>query len=86
MAIAAFVRAKLLGIKLLTIDARVVIAPVDTAPDVASVAAQARVLTPGAYRPVQHVGKRADLAHAVRLLEEGSKSLDEVRGNRILGD
>jgi hypothetical protein len=81
--IAVFARAKLLGLKILTIDARVVIAP-DTARDVASVAARTRVVSPSAHQPVQRVGKRADLAQAVRLLEEGSKSLDEVRGMRSL--
>ena len=83
MIIAVFARAKLLGIKLLTVDARVVIAP-DTARDVASVAARARVVSSSAHQPVQRLGKRADLAQAVRLLEEGSKSLDEVRGLRSL--
>lgn len=84
MVIAAFARARLFGIKILTIDARVVLAPADAATDVASVAAEAKVVTPLVYRPVPRVRQRADLAYAVRLLEEGSRSLDEVRGMRRL--
>ena len=80
MVIALFARAKLLGIKILTIDARVAIAP-DTAHDLASVAARTRVITTGTYLRERHVGERADLARAVRLLEEGTKSLDKARGN-----
>ena len=83
MVIAVFARAKLLGIKILTIDARVAIAP-DTARDLASVAARTRVISTGAYLSKQHVGQRADLAQAVRLLEEGTKSLDKTRGPRSL--
>jgi hypothetical protein len=83
MVIAVFARAKLLGIKILTIDARVAIAP-DTARDLASVAARAKVVSPDAYLPQRHVGQRADLAQAVRLLEEGTKSLDEARGKQRL--
>ena len=83
MVIAVFARAKLLGIKILTIDARVAIAP-DTARDLASVAARARVVSPNAYLPQRHLGQRADLAQAVRLLEEGTKSLDEARSEQGL--
>lgn len=79
MVIAAFVRAKLFGIKILTLDARVVLTPAATNLDVTSAAAQSKVVTPLVYRPAHRVGTRADLAYAVRLLEEGSKSLDEVR-------
>ena len=82
MVIAVFARARLLGIKILTIDARVAIAP-DTARDLASVATRARVISTGAYLSESHVGQRADLARAVRLLEEGTKSLDKVRGNAL---
>lgn len=85
MVIAAFARARLFGIKILTIDARVVLAPANAPADVASVAAQSKVVAPLAYRPVQRGGQRADLAYAVRLLEEGERSLDEVRGMRRLG-
>jgi hypothetical protein len=77
--IAAFARAKLLGLKILTIDARVVLASADSPPDVGSAAARARVVTPVPVSP-RRAGMRADLAYAVRLLEEGSRSLDEVRG------
>lgn len=85
MVIAAFARARLFGVKILAIDARVVLAPADAGSDAPSAAAQARAVTPVAYRPVPRVGQRADLAQAVRLLEEGSKSLDEVRAMRSLG-
>jgi hypothetical protein len=82
MVIAVFARAKLLGIKILTIDARVAIAP-DTARDLASVATRAKVISTDAYLSESHVRQRADLARAVRLLEEGTKSLDKVRGNAL---
>jgi hypothetical protein len=84
--IAAFARAKLLGIKLLTLDARIVLAPADAGSDVTAVAAQARSLTPLVDRPVSRlaVGHRTDLAYAVRLLEEGSQSLNEARAMRSL--
>ena len=84
MVIAAFARAKLFGIKILTVDARIVLAPADAGAEVTPVAANARTVTPLIYRPVRRVGDRADLAYAVRLLEEGSKSLDEVRAMRSL--
>ena len=80
MAIVVFARAKLLGIKILTIDARVAIAP-DTARDLATVATRARVISTDAYLRERRVGQRADLAQAVHLLEEGTKSLDKARGN-----
>ena len=83
MVIAVFARAKLLGIKILTIDARVAIAP-DTSRDLSSVAARARIVSPDAYQPNRYVGQRADLAQAVRLLEEGTKSLDEARSKQGL--
>jgi hypothetical protein len=80
MAIVVFARAKLLGIKILTIDARVAIAP-DTARDLATVASRTRVVPGNAYLLEKHVGQRADLSRAVQLLEEGTKSLEKVRGN-----
>jgi hypothetical protein len=79
MVIAAFARAKLLGIRLLTLDIRVVIVPGDARSDVASVAAKAMTVTPKAYPPAHRIGNGESLAHAVRLLEEGTKSLKEVR-------
>jgi hypothetical protein len=84
--IAAFVRAKLLGIKLLTLDARIVLAPEDADADIVAVASRARRVNALVDRPVPRlaVGQRADLAYAVRLLEEGSKSLNEARAIRSL--
>lgn len=79
--IAAFVRARLLGLQILTLDARVALAPADAAGELPSVAGQATevpLLAEGL--PKTRIGQPADLAYAVRLLEEGSKSLDEVRG------
>jgi hypothetical protein len=84
MVIAAFVRAKLFGIKILTLDARIALAPADAGSDVTTVAAWARAVAPPADRFTPRLGERADLALAVRLLEEGSKSLDEVRAMRSL--
>ena len=80
MAIVVFARAKLLGIKILTVDARVAIAP-DTARDLATVATRTRLISTDALLRERHVGQRADLARAVHLLEEGTKSLDKSRGN-----
>jgi hypothetical protein len=79
--LAAFVRARLLGIKLLTLDARIVVAPDDADTDIVGVAARARRVNASPNRPVARLaaGQRADLAYAVRLLEEGSKSLNEAR-------
>lgn len=84
--IAAFVRAKLLGIKLLTLDARIVLAPEDADSDIVAVAARARRVNASVDRPTPRlaVGQRADLAYAVKLLEEGSKSLNEARAVRSL--
>jgi hypothetical protein len=84
--IAAFARAKLLGIKLLTLDARIVLAPADTGSDITSVAAQAQRVDSLVDRPVPRLpsGRRTDLAYAVRLLEEGSKSLNESRALKSL--
>jgi hypothetical protein len=79
--IAAFVRAKLLGIKLLTLDARIVLAPEEADRDIVAVAARSQRVNASIDRPSPRmaVGQRADLAYAVRLLEEGSKSLNEAR-------
>jgi hypothetical protein len=84
--IAAFARAKVLGIKLLTLDARIVLAPADAGSDITSVAAQARRVSSVVERPVPQLssGHRTDLAYAVRLLEEGTKSLNESRAARSL--
>jgi hypothetical protein len=84
--IAAFARAKLLGIKLLTLDARIVLAPADPGSDITSVAAQAQRVSSVVERSVPRVpsGRRTDLAYAVRLLEEGSKSLNESRATSSL--
>jgi hypothetical protein len=82
--IAALVRARLLGVNILNIDARVVLmSAADDVPDVTPVVARAKALTRSTERSMtQGEGQGADLAYAVRLLEEGSKSLDEVRGMR----
>jgi hypothetical protein len=82
--IAAVVRARLLGLKILTLDAQVVLVPADAASDGTPVASRARVATRGGDRGPDppHEGQRADLAYAVHLLEEGSKSLDVVRAMR----
>ena len=84
--IVAFIRAKLLGIKLLTLDARVVLAPAEAGSDITSVAAQARSVSPLLERPLPRIpsGGRSDLSYAIRLLEEGSKSLNESRVRRSL--
>lgn len=84
MVIAAFARARVLGLKILTIDAHIVLAPADAGSDAPSTAAQMKAVTPLVYRPAPRAGQRTDLAYAVRLLEEGSKSLDEVRAMRSL--
>jgi hypothetical protein len=83
MVIAVFARAKLLGMKILTIDARVAIAP-DKARDLASAAARATTVLPDASLTERQAGQHADLSRAVRLLEEGTKSLDKSRRNRSL--
>jgi hypothetical protein len=84
--IAAFARAKLLGIKLLTLDARIVLAPADAGSDITSVAAQARRVSSVVERPIPRLpsGRRPDLAYAVRLLEEGTKTLNDSRAERSL--
>jgi hypothetical protein len=78
--IAAFVRARLLGLRILTIDARVVHVNADAVPDLAPAAPPAKAVKRPTDAPAVHRGKqRAGLAYAVRLLEEGSRCLDEIR-------
>jgi hypothetical protein len=86
--ITAFLRVKLLGMNLLTIDARVVHAPTGDLGEAAPVAfPQGRALTPlPDQTTTSRDGQRADLAYAMRLLEEGSKNLDEARGMRALDE
>jgi hypothetical protein len=82
--ITAFLRVKLLGMNLLTIDARVVHAPtVDLGKPASMAFPQGRGLTPLSDQArTSRDGQRANLADAMRLLEEGSKNLDEARGMR----
>jgi hypothetical protein len=79
--VAALVSARLLGLKVLTLDAQMVLAPADAALDPPTVVAQAKPASSLVDRPAtaHPEGQRADLAYAVRLLEESSKSLDVVR-------
>jgi hypothetical protein len=80
------VRARLLGLHLLDIDAQIVVAPARTAVAVSTVGSQGRAgsgrdgdremhrrfaISPDAAAP-------PELAHAVRLIAEGSKLLDEA--------
>jgi len=81
MVIAAFARARLLGLKILTLDARIVLLPTDAAADSASLAVQAKAVRPTSR---SHEAPRADLARAVHLLEQSTKSLDEARVMRTL--
>jgi hypothetical protein len=79
--IAAFVRARLLGLQILTLDARVALVSADTDEELPTVARRTNevpLFAPGLAQ--SRMGQPANLAYAVRLLEEGSKSLDEVRG------
>ena len=79
--VAAFVRARLLGLQILTVDARVALVPADTAEELPSVAGQSDGVALLAHEPMKRfTGQPANLAYAVRLLEDSSKSLDEVRG------
>lgn len=79
--IAAFVRARLFGVQILTLDARVALVSADTAEELPTVVCRANEVPLFAHGPaVSRMGQPANLAYAVRLLEEGSKSLDEVRG------
>lgn len=79
--IAAFVRARLLGLQILTVDARVALVPADAAEELPSVAGRSDGVALLAHEPMKSsTGQPADLAYAVRLLEDSSKSLDEARG------
>ena len=81
--IAAFLRARLLGLQILTLDARVALVPADRAGELPRVAAQVkpRAISSRAHNPNVY---GADLADAVRLLEEGTKALDQVRSGGTL--
>jgi hypothetical protein len=80
--IAAFVRARLLGIKILTIDARIVHVGADAVPDDAA-AAKAKGMKPLSERSTaRRDGRRAGLAYAMHLLEESSKDMDDLRRAR----
>ena len=79
-------RARLLGVHLLDIDARIVVAPARTAVAVAAVGSPDRA---GSGRDGEHAMHRRtrisadapaqpELADAVRLIAEGSKLLDEA--------
>jgi hypothetical protein len=81
--IAAHVRARLLGIQVLTLDARVALVPADRAGELPEVAGRAKSRTI-ATRERNPNGYGADLADAVRLLDEGAKALEEVRGKGTL--
>lgn len=81
--IAAFVRARLLGIQILTLDARVALVPADRAGELPAAAARAKSRTIST-RERNPNGYGADLADAVRLLDEGTKALEEVRGKSTL--
>jgi hypothetical protein len=81
--IAAFVRARLLGIQILTLDARVALVPADRPGELPMIVdrAQSRTVSSREGNPN---GQRADLADAVRLLDEGTKALEQVRGKGTL--
>jgi hypothetical protein len=81
--IAAYVRARPLGIKILTIDARIVYVGADSAPDVARGAANEKGLKPLTEgTAARRDGRRAGLPYAMQLLEESSKDMEDVRGPR----
>lgn len=76
--IAAFVRARLLGLQILTLDARVALVPTDRSRELPTIAGRAHSrASPTRQSPSD--GYRADLADAVRLLDEGAKALEQVR-------
>ena len=70
----ARVRARLLGMPLLTIDARIVVAPARPALTMPSVSAPALTRSRDGDRPQA----APELARAVRLIAEGSSLLDEA--------
>ena len=79
-------RARLLGLHLLDIDAQIIVAPARTAVAVAAVGSQGRAGSGPDGDPAMHrriaISPEApappELAHAVRLIAEGSKLLDEA--------
>jgi hypothetical protein len=68
--------------QILTLDARVDLVPADRPRELPVVAGQARPRT--APRERNSNVERADLADAVRLLNEGTKALEQVRALGIL--
>jgi hypothetical protein len=83
--IAAYVRARLLGIKILTIDARIVHVGADSVPEVARAADNEKATKPPTEGTAERRdGRRAGLAYAMTLLEESSKEMDDVRGVRAM--
>lgn len=88
--IAAHVRARLLGLQILTLDARVALVPADRAGELPAVAgrAQSRTIVTRERNPNGYgadlAGYGADLADAVRLLDEGTKALEQVRDKGTL--
>jgi hypothetical protein len=81
--IAAHVRARLLGMQILTVDARVALVPADRAGELPAVAGRAKSRTIST-RERNPNGYRADLADAVRLLDEGTRALEQVRDKSTL--
>jgi hypothetical protein len=76
--IAAFVRARLFGLQILTLDARVALVPTDRASELTAGAGRADSRA-GPLHQSTSGGYKADLADAVRLLDEGTKALEQVR-------
>jgi hypothetical protein len=76
MVLVALVRAKLLGIKILSLDVRVALGPAHSD----SIGRTLNGKSQLAAASARSLEKRADIAQAMRLLEEGSKSLGEVKG------
>ena len=81
--IAAHVRARVLGMQILTLDARVALVPADRAGELPAVAGRAKSRTIPT-REGNPNGYRGDLADAVRLLDEGTKALEQVRDKSTL--
>ena len=79
-------RARLLGLHLLDIDAQIIVAPARTAPAVAVVGTPGRAGSGRDGKPEIHrriaispdAPAPPELAHAVRLIAEGSKLLNEA--------
>lgn len=76
--IAAFVRARLLGLQILTLDARVALVPTHRSRELPTGAGRAHSKA-GPLHQSTSGGYRADLADAMRLLDEGAKALEQVR-------